>query len=217
MTDRKRSLQKIECSKCHQIKLVKLSDGEIKRYIERFPSCMACGIGTRPLRKKNCENCGKEFMSRRTDRHFCSRGCYVAIWALRHVGKVPSEETRRKIGKKNRINTKEYLKTHNVWNKGIKWPEMTGENSPNWRGGKSFCVYPRDWNKTLKQSIRQRDNYTCQICGEEPSVQVHHIDYIKKNCNPTNLVTLCRSCHTKTCFNREYWIKFFKKQEGGQP
>ena len=37
----------------------------------------------------------------------------------------------------------------------------------------------------------------------------NHIDYDKKNCNSDNLITLCRSCHRKTNFNRENWIKYF--------
>jgi len=43
-------------------------------------------------------------------------------------------------------------------------------------------------------------------------LDVHHINYNKKNCDINNLVSLCRSCHMKTNFNREYWIKYF---EGG--
>jgi len=214
MTDKKRKLQEIICNKCHQSKLVRLSDGEVKRYVERFPGCMTCGIGIKPIRKINCENCNREFTSRRMDRHFCSRKCYTKIWSLRHVGTVPSEETRKKIGEKNKINTKRYFETHDIWNKGKEYPQLRGENHFNWKGGKSFRNYPRDWSKALRQSIRQRDNYTCRICGVEPSIQVHHIDYVKNNCSPNNLVTLCRSCHTKTCFNREYWIIFFRKMEG---
>lgn len=41
------------------------------------------------------------------------------------------------------------------------------------------------------------------------SNQVHHIDYNKLNCNPNNLITLCKSCHMKTNFNREYWLDYF--------
>lgn len=37
----------------------------------------------------------------------------------------------------------------------------------------------------------------------------NHIDYNKKNCNPKNLITLCRKCHSKTNSNRDYWINYF--------
>lgn len=40
----------------------------------------------------------------------------------------------------------------------------------------------------------------------------NHIDYNKHNLSPENLVTLCKSCHAKTNFNRNYWIKYFIKK-----
>lgn len=91
----------------------------------------------------------------------------------------------------------------------------SGELAPGWMGGKSFEPYSSDWTKTLRHSIRQRDNFTCQECDKKQTsvtFSVHHIDYDKKNCNPTNLITLCPSCHGKTTVgDREYWKNLFKK------
>jgi hypothetical protein len=87
-----------------------------------------------------------------------------------------------------------------------------GEKCINWKGGISFEPYSTDWTETLKRSIRQRDRYTCQICGIEPAIHVHHIDYDKKNCNPDNLITLCHSCHSKTNSNRSYWLNYFSNK-----
>lgn len=92
--------------------------------------------------------------------------------------------------------------------------KMTGEKSANWRGGKSFEPYSVDWSTTLKRAIRERDKYTCQVCGEpqgDRALDVHHIDYDKTNCSPENLVALCLVCHRKTNGNRDYWISFFQK------
>ncbi len=100
-------------------------------------------------------------------------------------GKHHSEETKRKLSDSQR-----------------------GENSSNWHGGISFEPYSKEWTKTLKKAIRERDGYTCRICGYYPSFDCHHIDYDKKNCDPKNLITLCNKCHTKTNSNREYWIIF---------
>jgi len=86
------------------------------------------------------------------------------------------------------------------------------DKNPNWQGGKSFEPYTIDWTKTLKRSIRERDNYICQLCNQYGN-SVHHVDYNKKNCNPNNLITLCKKCHTKTNFNRDYWIDYFKIHE----
>lgn len=76
-------------------------------------------------------------------------------------------------------------------------------------------LYSVDWTKTLRISIRERDHYTCQLCGERQgdlAHSVHHIDYDKKNCNPDNLITLCLKCHTKTNFNRDYWFNHFNNK-----
>jgi hypothetical protein len=90
------------------------------------------------------------------------------------------------------------------------------ENNPNWHNGSSFKLYSFDWKNTLKESIRQRDNFKCKICNklqEENTrkLDVHHIDYNKQNCNPDNLITLCMQCHRKTQINRDYWIDYFKR------
>jgi len=96
-----------------------------------------------------------------------------------------------------------------------------GDKHWNWQNGKSFEEYSIDWTDDLKESIRKRDNYICQECGihqDELSgwnkkLDVHHVDYDKNNLNPNNLIALCRSCHTKTNYNRKYWIEYFKKYE----
>ncbi len=87
--------------------------------------------------------------------------------------------------------------------------KMRGDKNGRWRGGISYEPYSADWTNTLKRSIRERDKYTCLICKKEPAVVVHHIDYNKKNCDPDNLITLCRKCHPKTNSNREQWISYF--------
>lgn len=95
--------------------------------------------------------------------------------------------------------------------------EKSGENSILWQGGKSFEEYTVDWTRTLRRAIRERDNYTCQVCGLEQGDRahsVHHIDYDKKNCNPDNLITLCTKCHIKTNFEREYWTDLFTGKVG---
>ena len=85
-----------------------------------------------------------------------------------------------------------------------------GEKCIFWKGGISFEPYSVDWTDDLRRAIRKRDKYTCQVCGKEPAIIVHHIDYNKKNCNSDNLITLCRKCHAKTNYDRDYWINFLK-------
>lgn len=107
-------------------------------------------------------------------------------------GEHPSVETEFKKGNKPLFKglTKETdsrLKKMSLAMKG---------NKRAWQGGKSFEPYSVDWTETLRRSIRERDNYICQLCSQYGN-NVHHIDFDKNNCSPDNLVTLCRSCHCK--------------------
>jgi len=134
----------------------------------------------------------------------------------KRLGKYHNEETKNKIrfkklGSKHTEKTKKKMSLAHKGKQPKNSINWKGKNHPHWKGGISFNPYPVDWTKTLKRSIRERDKYTCQICGKEPSIYCHHIDYNKLNCNPENLITLCHSCHTKTNFNRNYWIEYFKK------
>ena len=42
-------------------------------------------------------------------------------------------------------------------------------------------------------------------------IERNEVDYDKTNNDPTNLVSLCLSCHVKTNFHREHWQEFFEK------
>lgn len=156
-----------------------------------------------------------------------------------HLGKKHSEETKQKLGdmrrgkkshRKGKTLEEEYgvekakqirekiskaQKGRTPWNKGKKglqvgWSKgLPPEKQPGWRGGKSFEPYSVDWTETLRRSIRERDKYTCQVCGKEPATHCHHIDYDKKNCNSNNLITLCQPCHLRTNQNRKKWQQYF--------
>lgn len=74
-----------------------------------------------------------------------------------------------------------------------------GKNSLWWRGGVTQSPYPDEFNRYLKQEIRSRDNHECQCCGENvhrsKRGHVHHIDGNKQNCDKSNLVLVCATCH----------------------
>ena len=54
-------------------------------------------------------------------------------------------------------------------------------------------------SEELKEFVRKRDNYTCQLCGE-PGWQVDHIIpwAVSHDSTLANLRTLCRACNTAT-------------------
>ena len=94
------------------------------------------------------------------------------------------------------------------------------DGNPSWIDGRSYEYYPFNFNNNLKDQIRKRDNYTCQKCGKsqkdniignkQQKLDVHHIDYIKENCNEDNLISLCRNCNGEVNINRDYWYGYFK-------
>ena len=76
--------------------------------------------------------------------------------------------------------------------------------------------YGSEFDSSLKERVRFRDRYKCQLCGcsqleNERQLDVHHIDYDKYNCDMVNLVSLCKSCHAKTNYNRRHWQRYFSK------
>ena len=123
--------------------------------------------------------------------------------------KAGKNMSKNNFGRKRSEETKKKMRGRKPWNKGLE-----PFKQPRWQGGKSFEPYTVDWTKTLRRSIRERDNYVCQLGGElqgDRIFDVHHIDYDKKNCNPENLITLCRKCHGKTSKNRDFWTNYFNK------
>ncbi len=91
---------------------------------------------------------------------------------------------------------------------------LSGENNPNWRGGLHQKKYKNFYQK-IKDKIRERDNFTCQLCGitEEQlnyRLSVNHIDFNKENSVEQNLNALCKSCNSSINFDREKWTKHFQ-------
>lgn len=110
-------------------------------------------------------------------------------------------------GKKH---TKEFRKKQSI-NKG-------GTGIPG-----ELTEYGSAWTSELREKIRKRDNYTCQLTGitsEEHillygrDLDVHHIDYNKKNCEETNLITLSMESNSRVNYNRDYWKNCFQKKIG---
>lgn len=181
------------------------------------------------MEKVKCLICGKTFTSyKKTKRKYCSWKCCFkkpASWKGKHLplemrrklseshkGYVMPEEQKIKISKNN---VKYWL--------GKKRPEFSGSNHPNWNNGSSSEAYGLEFNKQLKEKIKQRDNYRCRECfrhedelyckdGKKYKLNIHHIDYNKRNNDPKNLISLCLSCHTQTNYKREDWTKYFSTQ-----
>jgi hypothetical protein len=73
------------------------------------------------------------------------------------------------------------------------------------------------FNEQLKNRIRTRDYNTCQICKLtskqlNKKLDIHHINYNKLDCSESNLISLCKSCHSATNSNRLYWKEVLTKK-----
>jgi hypothetical protein len=122
-----------------------------------------------------------------------------------HEGVARSAEKHRGRTKETHpylLGVSEYRKTH------------VGEYSSNWKGGVSFIKYPKEFGSKLKEYIRKRDNYCCQGCGIEEKryyrkLDIHHINYNKRDIVDSNLISACHTCNSKANANSEFWQRFY--------
>lgn len=79
-----------------------------------------------------------------------------------------------------------------------------GENSNNWKGGitpENTRIRNSSDYKQWRLSVFQKDNFTCQICGDNKghNLQAHHLknfsDYKELRLDINNGITMCESCH----------------------
>jgi len=106
----------------------------------------------------------------------------------------------------------------NTWGKGNKGKKRSEEFKSNLSlktGGNGIPhfddVHPKEFYY-IREEIRIRDNHICQKCYKKQikeKLSVHHIDYNKFNNDKNNLISLCRKCHRKTGYNRDYWYAYF--------
>lgn len=153
--------------------------------------------------KPKCKICGKQLK------------CYTAKYCMNHknINVVFTEERRKRVGEQMKGNK------HNL---GKKLSDERKEKiragvirSADIRGRTRNNPYGRDWGNILKNKIRERDDNKCRVCylkSKKRALDVHHIDYNKKNCEETNLISLCASCHSTTSGNRKYWEQYFKER-----
>lgn len=113
-------------------------------------------------------------------------------------------ETKRKLCSRNCADS--FAKGKPPWNKGKKYPQVTGSLNVKWKGGitpinekirKSF-VY-----KLWRNAVFEKDNYTCQECGiRGDNLHADHIKpfavYVDLRFAIDNGRALCVPCHKKT-------------------
>ena len=125
----------------------------------------------------------------------------------RNISKSLTGDKNPFFGKKHTKETRLKMSKNHADFSGENHPQYgrRGSEAVNWRGGVSFEPYSSEWTKELKEKVRIRDNYKCQISGEWGN-SVHHIDYNKGNCDEKNLITVCRKHNTMMNYSREVWM-----------
>lgn len=135
-----------------------------------------------------------------------------------------------KKGTRPNIKT-EFKKGHTPWNKGTKGvmpasmkgkhhttetkrkismnrKAPKGENHYAWTGGKYSESYRqrRTFRDNMQKLVFERDNYTCQLCGNKGDLQVDHIqswaEYVELRFKLENCRTVCAKCHYKITFGK---------------
>ena len=180
------------------------------------------------LKGKTVSEKTRKIMSEARKGKVLTKECKEKI-SIAMIGRKFSEEWKKKISEamKGKIHSAEWRRKNSESKKGkkvsletrMKMSKMmkgkrVGDKNPNWLGGKSFEPYNHHFNNSLKEKIRNRDSRLCQLCGKtekenKRKLAVHHIDYVKENCNEENLLSLCMGCNIKVNVNRIFWTGFF--------
>lgn len=201
--------------------LISVSGFEAKKYKHNF-----CNLRCRDLffEKKfvdvACNFCGKPKTINSSDynankNYFCDLTCYVA-WRKKNssnrnnadVGKI--EVFCANCGTKKLV-YKSVIIRHSLHfcNKKCKGIWMSnniiGSKSPLWMGGKTEkqkLIRGNSKMSAWRNSIFERDNYTCQFCGKHGGkLNAHHIVPVSIDCNKiyniNNGITLCVVCHKR--------------------
>tara|TARA_R110000868_G_scaffold205126_4_gene453435 strand:- start:752 stop:1090 length:339 start_codon:yes stop_codon:yes gene_type:complete len=90
-----------------------------------------------------------------------------------------------------------------AWNKGKKYPQVTGPLNNKWKGGITSIndkIRKSHIYKIWKKAIFEKDDYICQKCGKRGGdLNAHHIKpfaiYPELRFALDNGETLCIKCH----------------------
>jgi hypothetical protein len=130
------------------------------------------------------------------------------------------------------VNGHKHSICYSNWQRGIRCPTChdirqsisnSGPGNPSWKGGISYEPYCHIWSdKEYKADIKLRDGNKClnPYCNKKSNkLHIHHINYDKKDCHPSNLITVCNSCNSKANTDRDWhtvWYQaIIKNRYGG--
>lgn len=199
-------IEKDRCKQCDKPYLT------VKNKVSEY-CCLACTKIGKSRPKEVCEKMSKTRIARGS-----SKGKRNPMFAKKfsdeHRQNISNALKNKYSGKKaywyGKTLSKEHRKKVSKSRRGL----LLGPDNPNWKGGISCEPYCSAWfDKEYKESIRKRDGGVClnPYCNNNSEcICIHHIDYNKKNCKPSNLITLCNSCNASANFNRKWHKAWYK-------
>lgn len=135
---------------------------------------------------KKCLICGKEFLSKPSaNSKFCSHPCY---WKSK--------------------------KGQPTWNKGKKFPEKSGANSPVWKGNNASYSAIHYWLYSRKGKPQICEH--CGITSKETKLQWASKNHLCVR-DVNNYISLCISCHINYDMTEEKKKNISKGKKGSIP
>lgn len=203
-----------KCSECKNLFIAKAYP--LRKFCSRL--CFRASRRGKPVKEMNfsCALCGKRYRvkpSHLARRRYCSNTCLSSALKGKSIawftGKPFSEEHRKNLSLSH-MGGKSHL--------GIKHTEETkmkisaanqGVSIDDWSGFKRNQNYldRRSFRTTIQRQVFERDDYTCQLCGQKGvALQVDHIqswkEYVELRFCIDNCRTLCMGCHYQITFGR---------------
>jgi 5-methylcytosine-specific restriction endonuclease McrA len=146
-----------------------------------------------------CKQCGVAFKTWPTriksGRRFCSVACH----------NIHQTQLDLRVDLICKVCNKEYRRTfHQLTKRNSSYCSTACSHE-----GRRRNLHARNYYwRSIAEKIRQRDKHTCRLCGKyqrSPRLHVHHIikasrfgvEGVKQANHPSNLVSLCASCHRK--------------------
>ena len=177
----------------------------IARYMKRKYCSLSCSSRSHSTRVLNniCQYCGKEINRKTwthpagnskdyTDRKYCCLEC---------VGKAKTANKAKEI---ELIHDRQCLQcgrelTRNIYREGT-WESMRSFSTRKFCGISCYVKYGKarcsgDSINSIYRRAKKNKKEKCCICGHAENLHLHHVDKNFHNNDPSNLMTLCQSCH----------------------
>lgn len=188
----------------------------LEKYLEKTETEKACKKCKEwKLRSLFCKDKGSSdglskccFACRRVKIKKCTKGRLSPMKGRKHTEETKEKMKVARVGQTNshRIGAKHTSESKKKISEKHKLLARRGPLNPNWKGG---CEYLSEKEKIRRsqeykewrKAVYERDNYTCQKCGDARggNLQAHHkmgfADYPELRFVVSNGVTYCETCH----------------------